>query len=109
MDNSTSPFIAMQRAEGQIKALIRGLDTDSLDQGEKKTLAAIRRLASEARLDIRDYELSETREEQLGKAKDGRKRLAKLQTSILGVSMVFGPADIAQLGAQLEQINSWLK
>lgn len=103
MENQ-SPFLAMQRAETQLKGLLRAIDTDLLTPEEKKALASLRRLSSEVRLDIRDYELSETREEQLQKATQAKKRLAKLQVTILAVGMMFGPADVAQLGAQLEQI-----
>ncbi|HSX43120.1 MAG TPA: hypothetical protein VLF59_03480 [Candidatus Saccharimonadales bacterium] len=104
MENQ-SPFLAMKRAETQIKALLRGVDMDLLTPDERKAMASLRRLSADARLDIRDYELSETREEQLGKAHDAHKVLTKLKTTLLAVSTAFGPADIAHLDAQLEQIK----
>jgi hypothetical protein len=107
MDNQ-SPFLAMQRAETHLKSLLRAIDTDLLDTDQKKVLASLRRLSSEARLDIRDYELSETRDEQLKKAVQAKKRLAKLQATILAIGMMFGPADVAQLDAQLAQIQDHL-
>lgn len=103
MDNQ-SPFLAMQRAEGQIKALLRNIDVDLLNPSEKKAVASLRRLAVDTRLDIRDYELSETREEQLKYAAASKKRLARLEKAILEVGTNFGPADVAQLSAQLELI-----
>ena len=102
----TSPFLAMQQVERQLKGLLRTVDTDTLGADERKALMNVRRYATDARLDIRDYELSETREEQLKKMHAAHKRLAKLQASILAVGFVFGAADIAQLSAQLEQISS---
>ena len=107
MDN-TSPFLAMQRVEGELKSLLRAIDTDLLEPAEKKALPSIRRLATDARLDIRDYELSETREEQLKCAASAKKRVAKLQASVLAAGFAFGPADVAQLSAQLEHIRSRL-
>lgn len=107
MENQ-SPFLAMQRVEGQLKSLLRSVDSDALDSAEKKAAANIRRLAIDTRLDIRDYELSETREEQLKCAGTAKKRLAKLQAAILTASFAFGAADIAQLSAQLEYIHSRL-
>lgn len=104
----TSPFLAAQRVEQQVKALLRTADTDLLEPAERKAFGTIRRLLTDMRLDIRDYELSETREEQLKCATVARKRLQKLQKAILTVSLVFGPADVAQLGAQLEQIEEKL-
>jgi hypothetical protein len=80
-----------------------------LSPDEKKAVASLRRLSADARLDIRDYELSETRSEQIAKAIEARKRLEKLQRNLLAAGNVFGPADIAQLDAQLAQINGWLE
>jgi len=105
---NTSPFLAMQQVERQLKALLRSVDVDTLDKDERKAVATIRRLAADARLDIRDYELSETREEQLKKMRAAQKRLVKLEASMLSVGFAFGAADIAQLSAQMEQINRWL-
>ncbi len=107
MEN-TSPFLAMQRVEGQLKSLLRQVDTDLLNTEEKRLLASLKRLAIDARLDIRDYELSETREEQLGEAKDAKKLLVKLEKAILAAGPVFGPADVAQLSATIEHINGRL-
>lgn len=104
MEN-TSPFLAMQRVEGQIKALLRGVDTDVLETTERKALAGLRRLVIDTRLDIRDYELSETRDEQLKCAVAAKKRLAQLEKAILTAGPVFGPADVAQISALLEQIG----
>jgi len=108
MEN-TSPFLAMKRAEGLIKALLRNVDIDHLTQTEKKSIASLRRLAVDARLDIRDYELSETREDQLKCAVVAKRRLIKLRETILAVGSSFGPADVAQLTAQLEQIEDWVR
>lgn len=84
----------MQRVEGQLKSLLRSVDTDLLSQDERKAIANMRRLIVDARLDIRDYELSETREEQLKKMHAAKRRLAKLEATILAASIAFGPADV---------------
>jgi len=107
MDN-TSPFLAMQRAELLLKGVLRTLDSDMLDAAEKKVVATIKRLAVDVRINLRDYELSETRAEQLRNAVAAKKRIAKLQANILHASMVFGPVDVAQLDAQLEQISEMI-
>ncbi len=94
--------------ERLLKGVLRAFDMDTLEQGEKKAAAHIRRLMVDARLDIRDYELSETRAEQLKCAAAARKRLDKLQANILLTGSVFGPADTAQLSAELERISASL-
>ena len=108
MEN-TSPFVAMQRAETYMKTLLRSIDPDTLEDTERKAVAYMKRLLVDVRLDIRDYELSETRLEQVENAVEAKNRLAKLQACILAAGTVFGPADVAQLSAQLEQINGWLQ
>jgi len=108
MENQ-SPFLAMQRIEGEIKVLVRGVDPESLEPTEKKVVTSLRRLVVDARLDVRDYELSETREEQLKCALAAKKRLAKLRAAILAAGITFGPVDVAQLTAGLEQVESWLR
>jgi hypothetical protein len=105
---SESPFLAICRTEQQIKTVLRGVDIALLSLDEKGVISSIRRLATDTRLDIRDYELSETREEQLKSAMRSGKRLAKLRAAIVAASLAFGPVDVAQLTAQLEQIESWL-
>jgi hypothetical protein len=104
-----SPFLAMQRVEGHIKSLLRTIDVDSLNISERKSLTGLRRLAIDARLDIRDYELSETRDEQLKCAVAAKNRLGKLRAAILAVGSAFGPADVAQLTAELEQIEDRIR
>lgn len=99
----------MQRTEGQIKALLRGVDIDALEPAEKKAVASLRRLSIDTRLDIRDYELSETRDEQLKCAAVAKKRLRKLHRVILATGLAFSPAEVAQVGARLEQIEGWLQ
>lgn len=98
----------MQRVEAQIKALLRRADLELLNAEEKKAFASLRRLAVDTRLDIRDYELSETRDEQLQNMQEAKERLARLEKAILASGVVFAPADVAQLSAQLAQINGWL-
>lgn len=106
---NTSPFLAMQQVEGDLKVLLRSVDMDSLSESSKKVVNELRRIVVDARLDIRDYELSETRDEQLKYAHAAKKRLAKMQADILAASDVFNAVDTAQISAGLEQINSWLQ
>ena len=99
----------MQQTEAHIKGLLRTMDTDLLEPAEKKVVVALRRLSVDARLDIRDYELSETRDEQLKCATKAKKRLLQLEKALLSTGQVFGAADVAQLSAQLAQISAWLR
>lgn len=106
----TSPFLAIGQVETQLKGFLRAVDADTLDVDGRKIIQAIKRFATDARLDIRDYELSETREEQLKNAVKGKKRLEQLRKAILAASEynVFGPADVAELTARIDQITDHL-
>lgn len=77
---------------------------------QQKIVAAIKRELVDCRLDIRDYELSETRAEQLNNAKNAQKRLDDLRKYILSASEydIFGAVDVAQLTAQLDQIAEYI-
>lgn len=98
----------MEQVERLLKALLRRVDTDLLEADEKKAVHGLRQLIVDTRLDIRDYELSETREEQIKKMHAAKRRIGKLEANIVAASVVFGPADVAQLSAQLEQIQGRL-
>lgn len=103
-----SPFLAMRRVEEQVKTLLRDVDVDTLNIDEKKLTSGLKRLLVDVRLDIRDYELSETRPEQIKCAVIAKKRLAKLEKTILAAGTLFGVADVAHLSAQTGQIDSRL-
>lgn len=103
-----SPFLAMRRIEEQMKSVLRTVDVDFLGVHDKKIVNGLRRLLIDARLDVRDYELSETRDEQIKKAFLGKKRLIKLNKAIIDLYNVFGPADVAHLSAQVEYVSSRL-
>ena len=103
-----SPFLDMQDLERQIKSILRLVDPDTLSMDERKILGNIRRWAVDARIYIRDYELSETRDEQVKKAVLGKRRLTRLDKAIVALGSVFGPADVAHLSAQADKISSSL-
>lgn len=105
--STESPFTAAKYLETQLSGILTQIDVQSLDKDEQRLILALRRDMTDARLDIRDYELSETRDEQLRKARDAKHRLDLVRKGILAVSEynVFTAVDVAQLGAQIEQIS----
>ena len=101
-----SPFLMIKALDTQLRGTLSRLDVASLPLSEQKVVRALRNDLTDARLDVRDYELSETREEQLRKAKEAKARLSKVRKEILTASEynVFSAVDVAQLSAQIEQI-----
>jgi len=109
--NMESPFLAIKNLETQLNGLLAAIDLYALPVGERKLVTVLRREVTDARLDIRDYELSETRAEQLDNAKQAKERLERMRKTILAISEynIFSAVDVAQLTAQLDQIIEALR
>lgn len=101
-----SPFLLIKALETQLRGTLSSFDLASVPVSERNVITALRNDLTDARLDVRDYELSETREEQLRKAKEAKARLSRIRKEILTASEynVFNAVDVAQYSAQLEQI-----
>lgn len=104
---SESPFLLIKALEAQLNSVLSAVDIYALGAGEQKVVASIKREIIDARLDIRDYELSETRLEQVKCATAAKKRLEDIRKLILSASEynVFSAIEVAQLSAQVEHIN----
>ncbi|HSX08005.1 MAG TPA: hypothetical protein VLG11_03880 [Candidatus Saccharimonadales bacterium] len=105
-----SPFKLMQALSGQLNAVFSPIDVHSLPAAAQKVVLPIRQQVIDARLDIRDYEYAQTRAEQLNMAHEAKTRLEGLNKNILAASQhgIFGPADVAQISATIQQIISLL-
>lgn len=110
MESNESPFLLMRGLETQLNGRLAAIDVYGLPEGERKVVTGLKQELVDARLDIRDYELSETRAQQLKNAKAAKNRIKDIQKAVLAASEynVFGAADVAQLSAQLEHIQERL-
>lgn len=108
--NTTSPFLLVKQLEADIVRLLSHLDLPTLQIKEQQGVAQLRNSMVDARLDVQDYELAETREDQLRNAKDAKKRLHTVEQLILAnPSNVFGSVEVAQLSAYIGQIVDKLR
>lgn len=96
--------------ETRINGILSSFDIDSLPSRERELIALIKRQATDARLDIRDYQYAETRNEQLALAKEAKKRCEQVRRLMLKASEsdLFSAIDIAQMTAQIDQLISQL-
>ena len=96
---------------GRVAAILAQRDIDVIDRSELKLIGTIKHLLADARLDIRDWEMAETREEMLHSAHEALQRLEQVRESILLASEknVFSPADIAEIGAQFDHFAAELR
>lgn len=106
-----SAFDQVKALDTHVHGIVSAFDIDALMPDERKILALIKRQLTDARLDIRDYEYSDTREEQLRFATAGRKSCDEVQKSILQASEynLFGAVDVAHISAQIQQIIAQLQ
>ncbi|MEO6761076.1 MAG: hypothetical protein ABI220_01705 [Candidatus Saccharimonadales bacterium] len=108
MENK-SPFLAIKQIDTMLKGILREIDLEELKAAEKKAIQSLKHQMVDTRLDIRDYELSETRDEQLKYAHEAKKGVAKAQALMLQADTVFGATDVAHLTARLDQTKDWLR
>ena len=101
----TSPYTLIKQLEAQVRSGLSGLDLMTLPLGEQKVLEELRQALVDARLTAQDYELSETRDMQLKRAKEAKQLLRQAEKGILTASHhdVFGPVEVAHLSANIER------
>jgi hypothetical protein len=104
--NSLSEII--RKLSTNLIGIVSKVDVDALQRPEREAVQAIRRLLVDVRLDVRDYELAETRAEQLELGKVAQKRLEELHDHILKTSEynILSSVDVAQNTAYVQYIIS---
>jgi hypothetical protein len=104
--SNASPYILIKSLEGAITSALSAVDVYDLDPRVAKIVTTLQKQIIETRLDVRDYELSETRQEQIKFDKSSKRQLETVRKDILAASEynIFGPVDVAHLTAQLELV-----
>lgn len=89
-----------------IRTSLSSFDIDSLPLHERELITLIKRQASDARLDVRDYEYAQTRTEQLQGLPESSERFGQLEKNIVKASEynLFGAVDVVQLSTKIQQI-----
>ena len=102
----TTPYDMAKSIERALTSVLSGIDAANLDPGPGSIVGALKRQATDVRLEVRDYELAETRAEQLEHAHDGRKRLEDLRKHILAASEhdLFSAIDVAHISAHIDRL-----
>lgn len=107
----TSVFERAKALDTHVGGIISAFDIDALMPDERKVLALIKRQLTDARLDVRDYEYADTRNEQQRYAVIARKTLDAVEHSLLQASEhnLFGAIDTAHISAQIQHIKEQLQ
>ena len=91
--------------------ILRKVDQNLLEARARAAIARLGQALIDSRVYSRDYEVSETRDEQLANSKKAGKYLEQARQAILKASEydVFGAVDVAQMTAQIDQAKAELK
>ena len=102
-----STYVLAKGLESEILRLLSGVQAAGLMEGQvQRDIERLRHELADIRLDIRDYELAETRAEQAKLGNDARRRLKLAEQAILAASQynIFSAIEIAQLSATIAQL-----
>lgn len=101
-----SAYEAARRLETSLKTILAGIDIAAVDDETRKLVAVLKTRATEARLDVRDYELADSRADQRRQAGNGRERLQGLRSLMVTASgaTIFSGVQVAQVSAQVDAL-----
>lgn len=109
---NVSTYTLAKQLDGEITRVVAAARAAGLTEGlVQQELKLLKRDLTDARLDIRDYELAETKAEQRQLGLDASKRLMGVQQGILAASQynIFSAIEVAQLSAQIAQLQEQLQ
>ena len=107
---SKSPFLLAKQLEQDVLRLLSHIDIVDLDTAEQHRLMQLKNGLIDSRLEIQDYELAETRDNQLRNAKHARQYLQNVEKLITTDSSgLFGAVDVAHLTAKISEIYDRLR
>lgn len=110
MENK-SPSLAIIELEAQIRRLLANINPQTMGSKTRNVLGDLGQVLIDSKIYTRDYELSETRQEQLYNAIQGKYYLEKARKDILKASEadIFNAVDVAHMTAVIDQVISKLK
>lgn len=94
-----------------VSNLLARQDVDSFDRVQHKLMATIRQVLADARLDVRDFEMADSRVQMVENGSAALKRLEETRKHILQASEhgMFSPIEIAEITTELETIERDIK
>lgn len=111
MGDDRSLLARFTTVAGRVGTILVQQDTDLLDRADLKLVGTIKQLLADARLDIRDYEMAETRADMRDAAIEALSRIDQARDAILLASErgMFSAIDIAELMAHFDHIASEMR
>lgn len=108
--NSTSPFILVGQLNHDILRQLSKVDVVELTIKDQQAIEQLRNEIMDARLEVKDYELAETRDDQLRNAKAAKDGLHRAeQIVLLNPGNAFGAVEVAHISAYISNIRDKLR
>ena len=106
-----SPYMLTTKLQLQVNSVLQAMDVFALNAAPRKVVTDLERRLQDVVLEVRAYELSETRADQLDSANAAHKMLQRIRADILKASEydIFSAIDVAQLTAAIDHITAQLK
>ncbi len=111
MPGEISELELIKRLERRILGMLAALDVDLIGPETARRIARLKQVVVDAKLDVRDYEMADSRIEMSQLAEEAISRMEQVRTALLAASEhgIFGAIDVAQLTVELEQIIVQMK
>lgn len=111
MTGNQSLLTRFTRTIEYVGSILSQIDLDVTDRQQVKLVGTIKHLLADARLDIRDWELAENRQEMQRYAREALQRIEQARASMLLASEhgVFSAIQVAEITAQLDMAESELR
>ena len=109
---TVSTYTLVKRIDAEISRTLAGAQAIGLVEGvASRDIKLLKRDMADARLDVRDYELADTRDEQRKLAGEAKARLKTVEQGILAASQynIFSAVEVAQLSAIIAQLQERLE
>lgn len=101
-----SPYDMAKDVERILMSVLSKIDLANLGPGPQGIVSTLKHQTADVRLYARDFELADTRTEQLGYAREGRRCLEDLRKNILAASQygIFSAIDVAHISAHVDRL-----
>jgi hypothetical protein len=110
VDEHASPTAQSKALDAFVASLVMRFDIDALDAPERELLKKLKRLGTDIKLDVRDYNAADSQAEQQRLEHEARARLAELEQAIAkaGELNLFSAVEVAHLSANAQQLTASL-
>jgi len=105
-----SAYSKAKRIDGDIGRILSGAHVHEQDAKIRSHIHELKQELTEMRIEVRDYELADTRVEQQKFGVLAHKRLAEIEAHMLALSQynIFNPIEIVELSARIDMLRQEL-